>query len=85
MSHRPTQFNAFPVTNPFGPRAVLGVVLRALGGRLADGEGAQAAVREVGPVVGQHLQTLDATLGAAAGGVAAIPLEEGERGAGLCG
>ena len=60
------------------------MVLRALGGRLADGEGAQAAAREVGPF-GQHLQTLDATLGAAAGGVAAIPLEEGERGAGLCG
>ena len=84
MSHQPTQFNAFPVTNPFGPRAVLGVVLRALGDRVADGEGAQAAAREVGPF-GQHLQTLDATLGAAAGGVAAIPLEEGERGARLCG
>ena len=83
MSHRPTQFNAFPVTNPFGPRAVLGVVLRALGVRFADGEGARAAAREVGPA-GQHLQTFDAALGALVG-VAAIPLEEGERGAGLCG
>ena len=74
---------AFPVSNPFAPRTVLGVVLRALGVRFADGEGARAAAREVGPV-GQHLQTFDAALGASVG-VAAIPLEEGEGGAGLCG
>ena len=73
------KISSFPVSNPFGPRTVLGVVLRALSDRSADGEGAGAAAREVGPL-GQHLQTFDAALG-----VAAIKFEKGERGTGLRG
>ena len=59
------------------------MVLPALRDRFADGKGARTAARQFA-IFGQQLQTFDATSSATAG-TAAIPVEKGERGAGLSG